>query len=676
MYFSLHNKNMLYKFDNNNDIVKNKYLLMYLFNCISFFILIEIIHRPSISNLSSFFNPFSILRIFYVILFSVFLSLYAFVFKKPLLVSILHYGFWCVLALISNINFYFKGTPLIFEDVFLVNEAASIASKYINPTIVTNFIILFLFIIVITILLIKNNYNINFEIFTFKNNIVKFFCNILFIVLFIISSKSLLNFGNYAAYSVSDFNLENTYNRNGFIYSFTKSFDTFFENSNVAYDEKIISEIKDKLSKTSYETVTPTENVIVVQLESLFDPLKLQGVTISDDPLKNLHQLSKNNKSGEIIVPVIGGGTTQTEFEILTGINIRNFYTKMPYLNLLNSYPIETVVNIFNQYGYDTTAIHNYFSTFYNRVKAYQNLGFKTFIPLETISKRERNDNYWYKDDLLVNEIINKIKSTENKDFIFTVTVESHGPYTGNIEHKIKAKSDLLTDTEIHELNNYINIEKNVDDFILNLYNALNDLGEEYVLILYSDHLPSLGEKQSTFKKTLPESEFFKTPYLILKSDNTKTLDFNDENMYAHEFLGKVLKSLKINNTIYHKFKTIFKDNENYLNYEKQLLNDTKNNNIYDGNKFPHKIYKITVGNIPKINNVIIKDNIAYISGENFTPNSKIYINGKLEEEEFLSKNYIKLKKYMPKDGDVITTVTLSNKKSPLNTSSKFIFKN
>lgn len=658
-------------------IAKNRYMLMYLFNCISFFILIEFIHRPNNTYILKFFIPFSLLRICYSILFSVYSSLYVFIFKKPILFSILHYTFWIVLAFISNINFYFKGIPLVFEDIFLVEEAKSIVSKYINPTIIINILIISLFIIIVTTLLIKNNYNINFEIFNINNKFLKFISNSIFIICFIVSSKYLLNYGKYAAYTVSDFNLEDTYNKNGFIYSFVKSFDIFYSNSKLKTDKNILNEIRNSINNTTYEKVTPKENIIIIQLESLMDPLKLEGVTLSEDPLKNFHSLAKHNKSGEIIVPVIGGGTTQTEFEILTGINIKKIYSRMPYLNILNNYPIQSFVNIFNTYGYVTTAVHNYFSTFYNRIKAYENLGFNNFIPLETMSKREKNDNFWYRDSILVDQIINKIKSTKEKDFIFGVTVELHGPYTGKIEHKITANSDLLNNTEKHELQNYINIVKNVDDFILNLYNALNSLNEEYILILYSDHLPSLGEKHSTFKKTLSNEEFFKTPYLILKSSKSQNIDFNDNNIHTYDFLGEIFKSLKLDTTIYHKFRNIYINNENYSDYEKQLLYDIKNNNIYENNKFPYKIDKITIGNeLPNITNVILDNNIAYVVGKNFTPNSKIYINGKFEDGEYISDTYIKLKNYIPVLNDVIISVTFSNKKSPLNSSSKFIFKN
>ena len=82
------------------------------------------------------------------------------------------------------------------------------------------------------------------------------------------------------------------------------------------------------LSENDYNFENPDVNIILIQLESIFDPLKLKDVKFSNDPLKNLRNLSKINESGEIIVPVLGGGTIQSEFEILTGINIKTFIQK------------------------------------------------------------------------------------------------------------------------------------------------------------------------------------------------------------------------------------------------------------------------------------------------------------------------------------------------------------
>ncbi len=661
---------------NNNEKYNSKLIIQYIIICILFFILIELIHRQDLKSIYNFLSSNNIYIYLYLILFFIFSSLYTFIFKKPLIFCAMHYSVWCFIAFISNVNIYFKGSPLIFEDLFLVNEATNIISKYLNTKLITNVLILIILFSIIFIIVVKISKNIKFKLFNLKYRYLNFILYTLFIYIYLLSMDKLYNYGKSITYVLSDFNLSDTYFKNGFLHSFYDSTTLFFSNNkNLDYDIDKILKIKNMLSENNYNFENPDVNIILIQLESIFDPLKLKDVKFSNDPLKNLRNLSKINESGEIIVPVLGGGTIQSEFEILTGINIKNLYTKMPYLNLLNNTQVESIPYILKNYGYATTAIHNYFSTFYNRTKAYENIGFETFIPIEAMTSREISQNFWYKDNILINEIITKIKNTPEKDFIFGVTVESHGPYNTLINGDIVVESNSLSEKDLIELQNYANIIKHVDDFILNLINELNNTNEEYILILYGDHLPSLGENQSTFS-SLTKEDLFKTPYLIIESNNKKmiSIDKNTE-IHAYEFLYEIFSDLNINSTIYHRFREIFKEDTKYNDYEKQLILDIKKQNIYDNSKFPYEISPIKIGNNTQIiEDININNDGVFIIGNGFTENSKILVNGKKIDTQYISTNCLKSINYIPNNEDVFIVILFSNKNSPLNISNKFIF--
>lgn len=661
---------------NNNEKYNSKLIIQYIIICILFFILIELIHRQDLKSIYNFLSSNNIYIYLYLILFFIFSSLYTFIFKKPLIFCAMHYSVWCFIAFISNVNIYFKGSPLIFEDLFLVNEATNIISKYLNTKLITNVLILIILFSIIFIIVVKISKNIKFKLFDLKYRYLNFILYTLFIYIYLLSMDKLYNYGKSITYVLSDFNLSDTYFKNGFLHSFYDSTTLFFSNNkNLDYDIDKILKIKNMLSENDYNFENPDVNIILIQLESIFDPLKLKDVKFSNDPLKNLRNLSKINESGEIIVPVLGGGTIQSEFEILTGINIKNLYTKMPYLNLLNNTQVESIPYILKNYGYATTAIHNYFSTFYNRTKAYENIGFETFIPIEAMTSREISQNFWYKDNILINEIITKIKNTPEKDFIFGVTVESHGPYNTLINGDIVVESNSLSEKDLIELQNYANIIKHVDDFIINLINELNNTNEEYILILYGDHLPSLGENQSTFS-SLTKEDLFKTPYLIIESNNKKmiSIDKNTE-IHAYEFLYEIFSDLNINSTIYHRFREIFKEDPKYNDYEKQLILDIKKQNIYDNSKFPYEISPIKIGNNTQIiEDININNDGVFIIGNGFTENSKILVNGKKIDTQYISTNCLKSINYIPNNEDLFIVILFSNKNSPLNISNKFIF--
>ncbi len=662
-----------------NSSVYRNYLLSYLLLCLFFSTSIELIHKPNILEFIESLLSTNLFTLFYLIVFSIFSSIYVFVFNKPIIFCVVHYSYWCILAIISNATTFFRQTPLVIEDFTLIGEATEVGIKYLNKHFIINFFLLFFCIILTLAITIKFFNNIKMSISIFKNKYLNLCSALLFLVAFFVSNDCLFRFGNYITSTISDFDLVNTYYKNGFIYSFYQYTDSFISGiNNFGYDINKISEIKTLLNGIESNTSTTfSDNIILIQLESMFDPLKLNGVKFSEDPLKNLRMLSENNSHGEIIVPVVGGGTTQTEFEILTGINIRNLFSKMPYLNLLNHNSVESFANILKNYGYSTTTIHNYFSNFYNRINAYANLGFDTFIPLETISDRSLNNNFWYKDEIIINEIISKILSTKEKDFIFGVTVEAHGPYKVEIDGDIRVESSILTESEKKELENYVNIIKHTDKFIIDLITSLDKIDEDYILIFYGDHLPSLGNQFSTFYKTIDnESDLFKTPYLVVTSDKSKIIDLDKKFLHSYEFIGSILDSLDLSTTIYHKFRTTFTNNENIHEYENQLLMDIKYKNMYHNNTFPYKNGNIKIGNNPPIiDDIIIDDDTIYILGQNFNPNLKVLINKDLRNLEYISSTCLNLSNYVLQPNDMVKLITFSNKNSPLNSGNYFEFK-
>ena len=77
----------------------------------------------------------------------------------------------------------------------------------------------------------------------------------------------------------------------------------------------------------SYETVITSSSIkpdiIVIMNESFSDMEELQHLKLSNNPLENFDRICTYDsvKSGNIIVPYVGGLTCNTEFEILSGLS-------------------------------------------------------------------------------------------------------------------------------------------------------------------------------------------------------------------------------------------------------------------------------------------------------------------------------------------------------------------
>jgi phosphoglycerol transferase MdoB-like AlkP superfamily enzyme len=152
----------------------------------------------------------------------------------------------------------------------------------------------------------------------------------------------------------------------------------------------------------------------------------MEGVTFSENPVPNFTAIKEQYPSGVLYIPVIGAGTVNTEFEILTGMNVNHFGAgEYPYRSILIKKTCETVAYDLLASGYRTHAIHNHEGSFYLRNDVYKNMGFETFTSIEYFQNPTFNENDWAHDALLTDEILYILDSTEESDFIFTVSAFS-----------------------------------------------------------------------------------------------------------------------------------------------------------------------------------------------------------------------------------------------------------
>ena len=152
------------------------------------------------------------------------------------------------------------------------------------------------------------------------------------------------------------------------------------------------------------------------------------GSEYSEDPTPNFNRLSKDFPSGELYVPSIGGGTANVEFEVLSGMNLDFFGAgEYPYSTILQETTCETVAYNLMEQGYATTAMHNHNGKFYSRNEVYSRMGFEHFVSLEYMPYVTYTEVGWAEDTVLADEIIKAMDATEQRDFVMTITVESHG---------------------------------------------------------------------------------------------------------------------------------------------------------------------------------------------------------------------------------------------------------
>ncbi|HAX72565.1 MAG TPA: arylsulfatase, partial [Firmicutes bacterium] len=369
---------------------------------------------------------------------------------------------------------------------------------------------------------------------------------------------------------------------------------------------------------------TRQPNIIMIQLESFFDPTYMEALTFSEDPIPNFRQLKEDYSSGFVRVPSIGAGTANTEFEVISGMNLEYFGPgEYPYKTILRKVPAESVSYNLRDLGYTTHAIHNNKGTFYTRQGVFKNLGFDTFTSIEYMNIEEYTPLGWAKDKYLTQSILDSLNSTETADFIYTISVQGHGDYpTYPVEGHSTITVEGFDDQErLNSFEYYVNEIKQMDEWIGDLINTLSQVNEDVVLVLFGDHLPTLGITD----EEILNGDTFQTEYVVW--DNMH-LPKENKDLEAYQLSAHVLNMLNIHHGTLMTYHQNFENDEDYYKNLEMLQYDMLYGNqyVYDGQS-PYEKLKMRMG----VKDIVIEDIIQegddlVIKGQNFTDSSRIRI--------------------------------------------------
>lgn len=122
------------------------------------------------------------------------------------------------------------------------------------------------------------------------------------------------------------------------------------------------------------------------------------------------------------------------------------------------------------------------------------------------------------------------MESTDTSDFIYTISVQGHGAYpTEEVLKDPHIKVTLKEDDEArqNQLTYYANQIYEMDLFVAELTRQLNDFNEPCILVMYGDHLPSLGIEETDMN----QGNLFTTKYILWSNFQ---MDKQDKNVEAH----------------------------------------------------------------------------------------------------------------------------------------------
>ena len=306
---------------------------------------IEILARRSLFSALAYLieNPFIFLYNSIIILFTLSVSLY---FSKRYSVFTTVCFVWVSLGVANSILIGMRGTPLSAIDFTILQDAVNLVKLYVSPILLILLILLILAAIAGIVFLfiripkIKPIY-IKAAFLTFLSAFFIFF-----------TSESLLS---SEAIASGENDLFKIYKKYGFACCFSYTLLGHGIDPPPSYSEESLNEMLKIIDYKDTQISGDTPNIIMVQLESFFDPtyLSVDGMTFSKEPVPNFKRLKEEYPHGFLHVPAFGGGTANTEFEVLTQIDLKAFgLGEYPYTTALKENTCESIAFNLRKNGY------------------------------------------------------------------------------------------------------------------------------------------------------------------------------------------------------------------------------------------------------------------------------------------------------------------------------------
>ena len=594
-----------------------------------------------------------------------------YLFKRRIFVRMIIGAIWVILGIANGYILLKRVTPFNAQDLKIAGDGIALINNYCNGFEVVVIAVGAVALLIWLISMWRRGGQYAGKIHHIAALIGIIVCGVLytFVTNIAIDKRVVSTYFGNIAFAYEDYGLP---------YCFSASlFNTGISEPN-GYTKKAMAKIdKDgELNQTAASRSSDElPNIIVVQLESYFDVANAEFFTTSEDACPNLHNLYQNYSNGYFKVPSVGAGTANTEFEVLTGMNLRYFGPgEYPYKTYSKKHPTESAATALASLGYGTHALHDNTGNFYSRANVFNNMGFDTFTSKEFMNVLQTTENGWAKDEILTHHIMEAMDTTKQEDFVFTVSVQGHGNYpeTQVIENP-KIKVEGIEDEALkNKWEYYVNQVYEMDQFVGDLIKAVEERNEPSVVVFYGDHLPTMGLKAEDLKSRY----LYNTNYVIW--DNIG-LQKHDKNIPAYQLMSEVLNRLDIHSGTVFNYHQQRKGTKNYLSDLELLQYDILYGKqyVYNG-KAPITEGHMVMGirNV-SLSSIVPQLNSGYsLYGENFTKYSRVYVNGEKQKSSFLNNTRINLSETELKDGDVIQVGQVGSSDTIFRMSDKYTYQN
>lgn len=407
--------------------------------------------------------------------------LFWYIFTRNVRVSVI--VSFALLMTLAVVNYYvvsFRGEELSPTDIFAIGTAANVASEYEFFGDIT----LIYFLCLIIIFCFAGFCIPNFKgKFAKKNSVVMLLAEILMIAVIAVGvSKVETQFFTTCGTQM-----------NGFYVNFLSKLKMSSVECPEGYGEALLQELGERYADVSISQDKKSPDIIVIMGEA-FGDLRVMGELRTDsEVMPFFDSLEENTIKGKALVSVYGGGTCNSEFEVLTGHSMLNLPLKTyPYQQYIKQ-DTWSMAAYLKGLGYETLATHPEQAVNWMRDDVYPYLGFEQtkFIedyPEEKLMRGHVSDMGMYE------QMISWYESQKGDSplFYFGVTMQNHSPYTYS-----EADFDSTVNLEGYsgeypEAEQYLTLTQHSDMALKYLIEYFETVENDVIVVFFGDHMPKL----------------------------------------------------------------------------------------------------------------------------------------------------------------------------------------
>lgn len=501
-----------------------------------------------------------------------------------------------ILMVISDIKFNIMGIPLEISDINYLNPAnmsmmgtASgsigtwIISVIIKATIVVIIGLVFIHIFKNKTIYIKSiKIRISMVIlaiisltliFTINNKNSKFIIE----KLYKISNEQLLTFN-----AISE-----VYDKFGFYQGMY--INTLYDDKNTPenYDKTYVKKLLD--NSVAEDKSWGKANVVFILSEAFSNLENINEIKFDKELISNikLYENSENKMVFDLLVPVYGGASVNTEFEILTGASLSlwrsGFIPYTQYYNTFNGKHTPNLINEFNNNGYETMYLTPWAETSYKSQFVYNMFGTdKTIYNLSGEKK-----GMYLSDKSLIEAIYEELAETKigKYKFIMSASAQNHFPYDKDLykNYDIEVIQTNYNNEDTKILQNYAQGIYDADKELNNLYEKIQTLDVPTIIVFFGDHLPYTLNSKGTDPYT--KSTYFNTEnnnINLLRKYTTKAVILSNYDIETEdlEYINASYLGAYVLNKMDLEISNYFK----YIDNTREILPVFNRNTIYKNN--------------------------------------------------------------------------------------------